>query len=125
MITGMHVILYSRQAEKVRAFLSDVLNLPSVDAGGGWPIFAAPPTELAVHPTEDEPEEEFYLMCDDVNATVAELAKRGIATDGGINDHGWGLLTTIVLPGGERIGLYEPRHPSPLNQRPKSNGAAS
>jgi predicted enzyme related to lactoylglutathione lyase len=125
MITGMHVILYSRQADKVRAFLSDVLNLPSVDAGGGWPIYAAPPTELAVHPTEDEPEEEFYLMCDDVKATVAQLAERGVATDGGITDHGWGLLTTIVLPGGERIGLYEPRHPSPLNQRPASNGATS
>jgi hypothetical protein len=84
-IEGMHVILFSRQAEKVRAFLGDVLGLPSVDAGEGWPIFAAPPTEIAVHPT-----------------------------DGGISDRGWGLPTAIVLPGGERIGLYEPHHPSPL-----------
>lgn len=125
MITGMHVILYSRQADNVRAFLRDVLDLPSVDAGGGWPIFAAPPTEIAVHPTEDEPEEEFYLLCDDVRATVAQLAQRGIATDGGITDHDWGLLTTIVLAGGERIGLYEPRHPSPLSGRRASNGQTS
>jgi hypothetical protein len=114
MITGMHVILFSRHAEKVRAFLEDVLQLRSVDAGGGWPIFAAPPAEIAVHPTEDEAQHEIYLMCDDVNATVATLAERGIATDGVVSDEGWGLLTTILLPGGDRIGLYEPRHASPL-----------
>jgi hypothetical protein len=114
MVTGMHVILFSRHAEKVREFLGDVLELPSVDAGEGWPIFAAPPTEIAVHPTEDEPEREVYLMCDDLNAVVARLAERGIQTDGPASERGWGLLTTLVLPGGERIGLYEPRHPSPL-----------
>ena len=110
----MHVILYSRDAEKVRAFLGDVLQLSSVDAGGGWPIFAAPPTEIAVHPTEGESEHEVYLMCNDISAVVAQLAARGIATEGAVSDRGWGLLTTLVLPGGERIGLYEPRHPSPL-----------
>jgi catechol 2,3-dioxygenase-like lactoylglutathione lyase family enzyme len=114
MITGMHVILYSRHAERVREFLGDVLGFRSVDAGGGWPIFAAPPTEIAVHPTEGEPEHEVYLMCDDVNATVTRLRERGIATEGPIADRGWGLLTTLLLPGGERIGLYEPRHASPL-----------
>ena len=86
----------------------------SVDAGGGWPIYAAPPTELAVHPTEDEASRELYLMCDDVEATIAELAEHGIATAAPIQDRGWGLLTSIVLPGGEQIGLYEPRHASPL-----------
>jgi len=114
MITGMHVILFSRHAEKVREFLGDVLGLRSVDAGEGWPIFAAPPTELAVHPTDGEPEHEVFLMCDDVNAVVARLAQRGIQTDGPISDQSWGLSTTLLLPGGERIGLYEPRHPSPL-----------
>ena len=114
MITGMHVILFSRHAEEVREFLGDVLELPSIDAGGGWPIFAAPPAEIAVHPADDRAEHEVYLMCDDVEATVAKLAERGIETDGPIADRGWGLLTTLVLPGGERIGLYEPRHPSPL-----------
>ncbi len=114
MITGIHAILYSKHAENVRSFLADVLEFPSVDAGGGWPIFAAPPLELAVHPTEDQAEHELYLMCDDVQKTVAELARRGIETTGGIQDRGWGLMTSVVLPGGERIGLYEPRHPSPI-----------
>ncbi len=117
MITGMHVILYSRHAEKVRAFLADVLELPSVDAGGGWPIFAAPPAEMAVHPTEKQPEHEVFLMCDDVHAVVAKLAERGIQTDGRIADRSWGPSTTLIIPGGERIGLYEPRHPSPLPSR--------
>lgn len=115
MITGMHVILYSRHAEQVRGFLADVLEFRSVDAGGGWPIFAAPPAELAVHATDAEPEHEVYLMCDDVNAVVARLAERGIQTEPPVADRGWGLLTTLVLPGGERLGLYEPRHPSPLS----------
>jgi hypothetical protein len=114
MITGMHVILYSRHAEEVRTFLGDVLELRSVDAGEGWPIFAAPPAEIAVHPTEERPEHEIYLMSDDVTSVVAKLTERGIATDGPIVDRGWGLVTTIILPGGERIGLYQPRHPSPL-----------
>ncbi len=123
MITGMHVILFSRQAEKVREFLADVLELRSVDAGEGWPIFAAPPTEIAVHPTDGEPEHELYLMCDDVKSVVARLAEKGIETDGPIGDRGWGLLTTLVLPGGERIGLYEPRHASPLaSSAQKGNG---
>ncbi|HEY6326960.1 MAG TPA: hypothetical protein VIW73_10675 [Candidatus Cybelea sp.] len=110
----MHVILYSRHAEKVREFLGDVLGLRSVDAGEGWPIFAAPPAEIAVHPTEAEPEHEVYLMCDDVNAVVARLAERGIQTEGPVSDRACGLSTTLLLPGGERIGLYEPRHPAPL-----------
>jgi hypothetical protein len=114
MVTGMHVILFSRHAEKLREFLGDVVGLRSVNAGGGWPIFAAPPTEIAVHPVETDPEHEVYLMCDDVKAVVARLAERGVQTDGPIADRGWGLLTTLVLPGGDRIGLYEPRHPSPL-----------
>ena len=113
MITGMHVILYSRQAESVRQFLGDVLGLRSIDAGGGWPIFAAPPTEIAVHPTEAEPEHEVFLMCDDVNEVVARLAERGIQTDGPVADRVWGLSTTLLLPGGVRVGLYEPRHASP------------
>lgn len=112
MITGIHAIFYSKHAEKVRAFLGDVLDLPSVDAGGGWPIYAAPPTELAVHPTDGEPEHELYLMCDDVNATVQKLSERGIRT-APVADRGWGLVTSIELEGGEQIGLYEPRHPRP------------
>lgn len=115
MITGMHVILYSHHPEEVRKFLGDVLELRSVDAGEGWPIFAGPPAEIAVHPTEDRPEHEVYLMCNDVAKVVTKLAERGVRIDGRISDRGWGLVATIILPGGERIGLYEPRHPSPLS----------
>jgi hypothetical protein len=115
MITGMHVILFSRHADEVRAFLRDALELPSVDAGDGWPIFAAPPAEIAVHPTDERPEHEIYLMCDDIEATVARLAQRGVKTDGPVHERGWGFSTTLLLPGGEGIGLYEPRHPSPLS----------
>jgi len=114
MISGLHVILYSKHAESVRAFLGDVLELPSVDAGGGWPIFAGPPAELAVHPTDDEAEHELYFMCDDVHAVVAKLSARGIETTMPIADRGWGLLTTLRLPGGDVIGLYQPKHPSPI-----------
>jgi len=116
MIVGMHAILYSKHADEVRKFLSDVLEWPSVDAGGGWPIFAAPPIEVAVHPTDEEPEHELYLMCDDVAAFTSKLAERDIPTSP-IEDRGWGLLTSITLPGGETLGLYEPRHPSPLQPK--------
>jgi hypothetical protein len=113
MITGIHVIIYSRHADKVRAFLAHVLELQSVDAGGGWPIFAAPPTELAVHPTDGEPEHELYLMCDDIGTTVKHLQERGIRSQP-LQDRGWGLVTTLELADGETVGMYEPRHASPL-----------
>ncbi len=114
MITSMHAIIYSKDAEGVRAFLGDVMGLSSVDAGGGWPIFAGPPLEIAAHPTEGATSHELYLICDDVHATVAKLAERGIETTMPVSDRGWGLATQIRLPGGDEIGLYEPRHPSPL-----------
>lgn len=115
MITGVHAILYSKHAERVRAFLSDVLEWESVDAGGGWPIFAGPPLEVAVHPTDEAPEHELYLMCDDVNAAIERFKERGvIATP--VQDRGWGLLTTLDIGGGETIGLYEPRHASPIQR---------
>jgi len=109
-ITGAHVIVYSRDAEADRAFLRDVLEYPHVDVGGGWLIFKLPPAEVAVHPTEDAGSHELYLMCDDVNATVEQLSAKGV-TCGPVSDEGWGLLTSIQLPGGGDLGLYEPRHP--------------
>ncbi len=117
MITGVHALIYSAQAAKVQDFLSRVLGLESVDAGEGWPIFAAPPTELAVHPTDEEPKHELYLMCDDVNATIAAFAEKGVVCSP-VRDRGWGLVTSVELPDGERIGMYEPRHPSPLLSPP-------
>lgn len=114
-ITGVHAILYSDDAQADRAFFADVLGLASVDAGEGWPIFALPPAELAAHPASPEGRGyDLYLMCDDLEATVRELAEQGAEFDGGVTEQRWGLVTTIRLPGGGRLGLYEPRHASPL-----------
>jgi catechol 2,3-dioxygenase-like lactoylglutathione lyase family enzyme len=113
-ITGVHAILYSDDAAADRAFMSDVLGLASVDAGDGWLIFALPPAELAAHPASaDGGGYDLYLMCDDIDATVRELTAKGAEFDGGVAEQRWGLITTVQLPGGGRLGLYEPRHASP------------
>jgi catechol 2,3-dioxygenase-like lactoylglutathione lyase family enzyme len=109
MITGAHVILYSADAEADRAFLRDVLGTRTVDAGGGWLIMGLPPAEVAVHPTDGAPVHELYLMCDDVEATAADLRGRGVEVGPAV-DQGWGVLTSIPLPGGGSVGLYQPRH---------------
>jgi predicted enzyme related to lactoylglutathione lyase len=113
MITGMHAIVFSPQAERVRAFFADVLGLPSADAGGGWLIFALPPSELAVHPADGGGHHELYLMCDDIHATLAELTGKGAEVARGVSDQGWGLLAAIRLPDGSEFPIYQPRHPLP------------
>jgi catechol 2,3-dioxygenase-like lactoylglutathione lyase family enzyme len=115
MITGLHAIFYSPDAEKVRAFLRDVLGLKWVDAGHGWLIFAAPPAELAAHPVEEgeKPRHELYLMCDDLAATIQELQIKGVRCDPP-TEAPWGLATTIHLSDGAESGLYQPKHPSAL-----------
>ena len=113
MITGAHTVLFSEDAEALRTFLRDTLELPSVDAGGGWLIFALPPAELAAHPAEAGGRQELYLMCDDVHATVSELEGRGVEFVRPISDEGWGLLTAMMVRGGGELALYEPRHPLP------------
>lgn len=112
MITGAHVILHSTDAEADRAFLRDLLDRRTVDAGGGWLIVQLPPGEVAVHPAERSGAVELYLVCDDVAATVDELTARGVPVVEPVTDQGWGLLTSIALPGGGRVGLYEARHPT-------------
>jgi hypothetical protein len=112
MINGAHAIIYSTHAEADRAFFADVLKLPSVDAGGGWLIFGLPPAEVAVHPSEANEKHELYLMCDDIEALVGEMKQRRI-TCGPVQDEGWGLLSHVVLPGGGKLGVYQPRHPRP------------
>lgn len=112
-ITGVHAIMFSPDAEKVRAFLNDVLGLESVDAGGGWLIFALPPAELAVHPADGPPRHELYLMCDDIEATLADLRAKGVEVAGEVSDQGWGLLAAIRLPDGTDFPIYQPRHASP------------
>lgn len=114
MIHGVHVILYTKKAEAVRAFFRDTLGWSSVDAGEGWLIFALPPAEIAAHPDEGESRWELYLMCDDVHATIEDLRRRGVEITAPVSDRGWGLLTGIRLPDGSELGLYEPRHASPL-----------
>ena len=122
MISGIHGIIYSKQAEGLREFFRDVLRLPSVDAGGGWLIFAAPPTELAVHPDQSS-HHEFYLMCDDIEAITSQLKNRGVSLAMPIADRGWGLVTRLRLPSGDEIGLYQPKHPTALGLRSTSKGS--
>jgi catechol 2,3-dioxygenase-like lactoylglutathione lyase family enzyme len=113
MITGAHAVIHSDRADEVRAFLRDVLGFSGVDAGGGWLVFGLPPAELAVHPAEGEGQHELYLMCDDLAATMAELGARGVEF-GPVSEQRWGRLTSIGLPGGGQLGLYEPRHPTAI-----------
>jgi catechol 2,3-dioxygenase-like lactoylglutathione lyase family enzyme len=117
MIIGSHVLLYSKDPDADRAFFHDVLELRSVDAGGGWLIFALPPAEVAVHPADQGASgdkllhAQFYLMCDDLAATIKSLeAKKMKCTE--VAKERWGIRTTIVLPSGGEIGLYQPTHPT-------------
>jgi hypothetical protein len=104
-ITAAHAIIYSTDAKADREVLREILRgQRTVDAGDGWLIVALPPADGL-------PQHEVYLMCDDIEATIADLAERGVVVEGGVSDRGWGLLTTIRLPGGGALGLYEPRHP--------------
>jgi hypothetical protein len=112
MLTGAHSILYSKKPEADRAFLRDVLKLPSVDVGDGWLIFGLPPSEVAVHPSRRNDVHELYLMCDDVRAFVAAMKKRKVACSP-IVDQGYGVFTQVKLPGGGKLGVYEPRHERP------------
>jgi hypothetical protein len=112
MIIGAHSIIYSTNPDADRAFLRDVLQLTNVDVGGGWLIFGLPPAEVAVHPSERNNVHEFYLMCDDVEAFIADMKMRRI-TCGPVQNQGWGLLTQLTLPGGGTLGVYQPRHARP------------
>src|SRR5262245_52073760 len=117
MITGAHSIIYSTNPDADRAFLRDVLHFPNVDVGGGWLIFGLPPAEVAVHPSDKNDVHEFYLMCDDVKAFIAEMKKGGIVCSA-VQDQRWGLLTQLTLPGGGKVGVDEPRHARPKGMRP-------
>ena len=116
MIIGAHSIIYSKNPDADRAFLRDVLAFPSVDVHGGWLIFGLPPAEVAVHPSDENDVHEFYLMCDDVDALVADMKKRGVDC-GPVQNQGWGMLTQLTLPGGGKLGVYQPRHARPKAMR--------
>ena len=114
MINGVHALIYTKQADEVRAFFRDVLQWRTVDAGQGWLVFGMPPAELGIHPSDDEASHELYLMCDDLNATLAQLRTKGVEIAREVSDQGWGLVSAIRLPGGSELGIYEPRHPTAL-----------
>lgn len=113
MISGAHIIVYSKNAEADRAFFRDVLGFQSVDAGHGWLIFALPPAEAAFHPSEKNGPHELYFLCDNLKAEMAALAKKGV-TCSAVQEERWGSMTKIGLPGGGVIGLYQPKHPTAL-----------
>ena len=108
-IIGMHALMYSKKDEATRRFFRDVLGFAAVDAGKGWLIFAAPPTELAIHPAENDEHHELYLMCDDIDRTIAELTQKG-AVLRPVQERPWGRVSQVKLPSGEELGIYGPRH---------------
>ena len=115
MITSTHALIYAEDADAARAFFRDVLGRPHVNAGEGWLIFSLPPAELGFHPTgaDERPggTHRISLMCDDIEQTVAELEAKGVTFTGPVRDQGYGLVTTMVIPGGAELDLYQPRHP--------------
>jgi len=112
MINGAHVILYSKDAEADKGFFKNVLKFGHVDVGHGWLIFKLPPSEVAVHPSDENDLHEFYLMCDDLEAEMAGLKRSGVGCEPP-STQPWGILTRITLPGGGKLGLYQPRHQRP------------
>lgn len=113
MIHGAHVIIYSKDSEADRAFFRDVLNYEFADAGHGWLIFALPPAELAVHPSDANDTHELFLMCDDVRGFIATMAAKGVSCSP-VDEQRWGSITRLTLPGGGKLGVYQPKHASPL-----------
>jgi hypothetical protein len=118
-IHGVHTLLYSSEPGALREVLRDVFGFESVDAGNGWLIFRLPPAELGVHPAEGPTYEggarhQITFMCDEIEGTIRELRARGLEVDGEPRDEGWGITTTLRLPGGVEVMLYEPRHPTAI-----------
>lgn len=112
MINGAHAVIYSTDPEADRAFLRDVFQLPHVDVGGGWLIFGLPPSEIAVHPFDQNDRHELYFMCEDIEKLVDQVSQHGVSCEP-IQDEGWGRITQMPLPGGGKLGIYEPRHSRP------------
>jgi hypothetical protein len=116
MIHGAHIILYSKDADADRAFFRDVLKYPFIDAGHDWLIFALPPAEVAVHPSDENDVHELYLMCDDVQALIAEMKAHKVKCSP-VEEQRWGSITRVTLPGGGKLGIYQPKHASPLTAK--------
>ncbi len=116
MINGAHIIIHTKDPEADRAFFRDVLKFSSVDAGHGWLIFAMPPFEAAFHDSESNDRHELYFMCDDIAATLKDLQSKKVKVSD-VSEQRWGKLASFTLPGGGKIGVYEPKHPSPLKRK--------
>jgi len=124
MLVGAHAIVYSKDAEADRAFFRDQLGLASTDAGEGWLIFGLPPAELAVHPANRNDQHEIYLMVEDVDLLIRTMRRKGIRCSP-VREAGWGRLTRVTLPGGGKLGIYQPQHPrAPRVRRPRERGAS-
>jgi len=119
LINGAHIVIYTRDAEADRAFFRDVLGFSCVDAGGGWLIFAMPPLEAAFHDSRKNDQHELYLMCDDIEATLKALQSKKVKVSE-VSEQRWGKLAAFSLPGGGKIGVYQPKHPSPLKLKPRA-----
>ena len=126
MITGIHLVIYSKDTEADKAFFRDILKLTNVDVGQGWLIFGLPPSELAVHPSSENDRHEIYLMCDDIKTLVRQMSKQKIVCSE-IQNQGWGQLVQLTLPGGGKLGVYQPRHgrPKPMKVTLTSSKKAS
>jgi hypothetical protein len=122
MINGIHALIYTKDADSLRAFFRDTLKLSYVDAGHGWLIFALPPAELGIHPAEGGLVSRLHLMCDNIEATVKDLTRKGVEFTGPVADMGWGLMTAFKLPGGGEMEIYQPKHPTAVGM---ASGAAT
>jgi catechol 2,3-dioxygenase-like lactoylglutathione lyase family enzyme len=118
LINGAHVVIYTRDPEADRAFFRDVLKFSSVDAGHGWLIFAMPPLEAAFHDSEKNDQHELYFLCDDIATTVKDLKSKQVNVSE-VTEQRWGKLATFILPGGGKIGIYQPKHPRPSKLTPE------
>ena len=113
MINGAHIVIYTKNPEADRAFFRDVLKFSAIDAGHGWLIFAMPPLEAAFHESENNDQHELYLMCADIAATLKDLKSKSVKVSD-VSEGPWGKVATLTLPGGGKVGVYEPKHPTPL-----------
>jgi len=121
MINGIHALIYTKKPDNVRKFFKDILKFPSIDAGKGWLIFALPPAELGVHPTDEDSYHELYFLCRDLKKTIIKLKKKRIKILDPITDREWGLVTRIKLTGGDIFGIYQPKHPTAITLKHKKN----